>query len=162
VAFPTFSAEFAKALADVAMTGAETDAAFVLGVMANYHGEPSTHELLKALVAKYPEDQSILSGVSVSLDNTGVVWGEYGFADAFRNKKAAMTSWLDDERAAVRAFAERHIKSLEMRIVDEHRRAEEDLAMRALQHQDEGKEGDGDEESIDGEPVEPEGRPDNK
>jgi len=106
----------------------------VLAVMENYRGEPATHEVLKCIVAKYPTDQSKLTGVSISFDNTGVVGGEFGFVDAMRRKKAAIEPWLSDARPEIRAFAEEHIRSLDLRIADEQRRAEERKALRELEY----------------------------
>jgi hypothetical protein len=35
--------------------GRSADADFVLAVMENYRGEPTTHEVLKRVVSKYPK-----------------------------------------------------------------------------------------------------------
>ena len=113
-------------------TGADAD--FVLAVMENYRGGPATHEVLKRVAAKYPEDQSKLLGVSISFDNTGVVTGEFGFVQAMREKKVAIAPWLSDPRPEVRTFAEEHIRNLDLHIADEQRRAEERKALSRLQY----------------------------
>jgi hypothetical protein len=56
--------------------------------------------------------------------------GEYGMADAFRNKRLVTTDWLADQRAEVQAFARLHIAELDLRIAAEQRRAEESIEMR--------------------------------
>jgi hypothetical protein len=137
IVFPQFQAEISNELCKLVTNGTGTDADFVLAVMGNYHGEPATHEVLKLIVAKYPEDQSKLAGVRISLDNAGVVWGEFGFVEAMRQKKTAVESWLTDPRPEVRAFAGSHMRSLGLRIADEQRRAEEGKMMRQLQYDDE-------------------------
>ncbi|MHB8380754.1 MAG: hypothetical protein ACYDC3_00230, partial [Candidatus Binataceae bacterium] len=97
-----------------------------------------THEVLKCIVVKYPEDQSKLSGVCISIDSTGGVTGEFGFVEAMRQKKAAIGPWSDDPRPEVRAFVAKHLRDLDLRIADEQRRAEESKALRELQFEEDG------------------------
>jgi hypothetical protein len=137
--FPNFQPEISHELCELVTNGTGTDADFVLAVMENYHGEPATHEVLKRIVAKYPKDQSKLSGVSISFDSTGVVMGEFGFVEAMRQKKTAIEPWLTDPRPEVRTFADKHIRDLDLRIADEQRRAEERKAMRTLEYDDDAE-----------------------
>jgi hypothetical protein len=141
-AFPKFQAEISDELCELVTNGTGTDADFALAVMENYHGEPATHEVLRRIVAKYPQDKSKLSGVSISFDSTGVVWGEFGFVEAMRQKKAAIEPWLSDPRPEVRAFAGKHIRELDLRIAEEQRRAEGERAMRTLENDDEDEDDD--------------------
>jgi ppGpp synthetase/RelA/SpoT-type nucleotidyltranferase len=142
-AFPKFQAEISHELCELVTNGTGTDADFALAVMGNYRGEPATHEVLKRIVEKYPEDQSKLTGVSISFDNTGMVWGEFGFVDAIRQKKAAIEPWLTDPRPKIQAFAAKHIRDLDLRIADEQRRAEERKALRELEYHDDDDHKDG-------------------
>jgi hypothetical protein len=135
--FPKFQPEISHELCELVAAGTGTDADFVLAVMENYHGEPETHEVLKRIVARYPDDQSKLSGVCISFDSTEVVWGDFGFVEAMRQKKAALNPWLADPRPEVRAFAEKHNHELDLRIADEQRRAEAEKALRELEYEDE-------------------------
>ena len=139
-AFPKFQIEISDELCELVTNGTGTDAEFVLAVMENRHGEPATHEVLKRIVAKYSEDQSKMSGVRASFDNTGVVAGEFGFVEAVRQKKAAIEAWRTNSRAEVRIFAEKHIRDLELRIAHEQRRAEEEKALRGLRYDEDDDE----------------------
>jgi hypothetical protein len=141
-AFPKFGPEIADALGELVTNGTSADADFVLAVMENYRGEPMTHEVLKRVVAKYPDDQKKLTGVTISFDNTGVVSGEFGLVDAIRRKKAAMEPWLADQRPEVRTFAETYMRQADLRIADEQRRAETRKALRELEYDDGDKAGD--------------------
>ncbi len=153
-AFPAFQKEISDVLCDLIKTGSSDDADFILAVMENYHGEPATHEVLKCIVDKYPNDRSKLSSVRVSFDSTGVVSGEFGFANAMRNKKSAMEAWLSDERETVRTFAQLHMQELDLGIADEQRRAESRKAFRELDYEpdedqetkDDGEKSDDDDE----------------
>ena len=113
-AFPNCTPEFAAALAELVKAGGDTEADFALAILQNYHGETSTHVVLKEIVSRFPDDARKMSGVRVSIDSTGVVSGELGFAEAWRAKKESLTEWLADERPAVKAFAEKHIAELDL------------------------------------------------
>jgi ppGpp synthetase/RelA/SpoT-type nucleotidyltranferase len=129
-AFPHCTEEFALALTGLILNGNDTDADFILGIMENYHGEPSTHEVLKLIVNRYPQDQSKLSRVKISFDNTGVVSGEFGMVEAYRAKKESILTWANDPRPEVRKFSETHAAELDFRIVAEQKRADESIEMR--------------------------------
>ncbi|MDP1558277.1 MAG: RelA/SpoT domain-containing protein [Nitrosomonas sp.] len=132
-AFPTFNCDFAATLIELIDEGNAVDADFVLEIMQNYHGESSTHEVLKRIIDKYPKDNSKLSRVKISLDSAGVVRGEFGMVEAYRSKKEAITSWLSDEQKNVREFARTHIAELERQIIAEQKRADEGIAMKRSQ-----------------------------
>jgi hypothetical protein len=114
--------------------GTSADADFVLAVMENYHGESDTHEVLKRIVTKYPKDGSKVAGVLISLGNTGVVSGEFGYVDAIRRKKIAIEPWLTDPHPEVQSFANEYIRQADLQISDEQRRAEEQKALRELEY----------------------------
>lgn len=137
-AFPKVESEISHELCDLVTSGTGVDADFVLAVMENYHGEPETHEVLKHIVVKYPKDKSKLLGVGISIDSTGIVSGEFGLAEAMRQKKATIERWATDPRPEVRAFAAQHIRDLDLRIADEQRRAEERKALRELEFDEDG------------------------
>lgn len=131
--YPAFNCDFEAVLTNLINEGNAVDAEFVLGIMQNYHGESSTHEVLKRIIDRYPNDNSKLDRVKVCLDSIGVVRGEFGMVEAYRSKKEAITSWLSDGRENVRAFAEAHIAELERQINAEQKRADREIAMRRSQ-----------------------------
>ena len=133
-AFPSCPSDFAEELAKLADDGTEADVKFILAVMENYHGEDTTHEVLKRIIVKFPNDENIQTSVIISLESTGVVSGEFGFANALRDKLEIARKWQTDPRPEVRTFADAHIQSLQLRIVDEQRRAEERKALRELEY----------------------------
>lgn len=141
--FPNCTPEFAAALAELVKAGGDTEAEFALAILQNYCGETSTHVVLKEIVSRFPDDARKMNGVCVCIDSTGVVSGELGFAEAWRAKKESLTKWLADERPAVKAFAEKHIAELNLRIASEHRSAEIEREMRNRNY-DEDDELDGD------------------
>lgn len=146
-AFPNCTQEFADALAGLIKAGGDTEADFALSILQNYHGEVSTHVVLKEIVSRYPNDAQKMSGVETSIDSTGVVSGALGFAEAWRSKKASLAEWLVDERPAVKAFAEKHIVELDLMIASELRRAEAKEEMRKRSYEEDDDES-GDDDDI--------------
>ncbi len=141
-AFPNCTSEFAAALAELVKGGGDTEADFALAILQNYCGETSTHVVLKEIVSRYPDDVRKMSGVRLSIDSTGVVSGELGFAEAWRAKKESLTEWLADERPAVKAFAEKHVAELDLMITSEQRSAEAEREMRNRSYDKEDDESD--------------------
>lgn len=156
-AFPNCTPEFAAALAELVKARGETEADFALAILQNYRGETSTHVVLKEIVSRFPDDASKMSRVRVSIDSTGVVSGELGFAEAWRAKKESLTEWLADERPAVKAFAEKHIAELDLMIASEQRRAEAEREMRNRNYDEEADDDDGDSSDADDDGDEPVG-----
>lgn len=147
--FPRCTTKFADALVDLVQKGADVEVDFALAVLRNYEGETSAHAVLREIVARFPNDSRKLDGVSAAIDSTGVVSGELGFANAWRRKRDSLTDWLLDERLAVQEFAKKHIATLDIRIADEHRRAEAEREMRRRNYADDDESSDS--ENDDGE-----------
>jgi hypothetical protein len=133
-AFPSFPEEFGNELMRLVSEGDRKDAQFVIEVMENYHGEEQTHELLKVLIASYPNDPTVRSGVAISAEGMEAVWGEGGVANSLRAKIKLIHEWRSDSRPEVRKFAGELIESMELQIADEERRTEERKALRQLQY----------------------------
>ncbi len=123
-AFPDCTAQLALALVELVRGGGDAEADFALAILQNYTGQATTHVVLKEIVARFPDEKKKLDKVRSSIDSTGAVWGELGFADAWLARRELLRDWLTDERAPVKAFAETHIAELDLRIAAEHRRAE--------------------------------------
>jgi hypothetical protein len=143
-AFPNCTPEFAAALAELVKAGGDAEADFALAILRHYRGENSTHIVLKEIVSRFPDDPRKMSGVRISIDSTGVVSGELGFAEAWRAKKESLLEWLADERPVVKAFAEKHIAELNLMIASEQRRAEAEREMRNRSYDQEDDESDDD------------------
>jgi hypothetical protein len=130
--FPTFTEPLGNSLSAVIAAGGNNDITFVIHVLENYCGEPAMHHVVKEMVALLPEDDERLNHLCICLGNTGVVSGEFGMVDANRNKKAAITAWLEDSDPKIRKFSEAYLRDLEIRIASEQRRADQSRALRRL------------------------------
>jgi hypothetical protein len=128
--FSAFPAAFEKRLLTLVESGHREDIAFVLSILGNYEGQTFLHRVCREIVARLPQGDELLTRVYIALQATGVVTGEFGFAEAYERKISEIESWLSDGNASVRAFAEDYVESLTNSIERERRRAEESIALR--------------------------------
>ncbi len=138
-AFPDCTPAFAEALIQMIKTGGDTEANFALAILQNYQGAIATHTVLKEIVARFSDDERKMKIVGASIISTGVVSGEYGFANAWRSRRQALTVWLSDERPGVLDFAKCQIAKLDLMIADEQRRAESNRAMYEREFEEPGE-----------------------
>ena len=138
-AFPNCTQEFAAALTELVKAGNDTEVDFALAILRNYRGIISTHVILKEIVSRFSDNDSKMSRVRIAIDGTGMVRGEFGMANAFQAKKEALLEWLKDERPAVKAFAEKHISELNLRITSERAQVEARIEMRKRDYEEENE-----------------------
>jgi ppGpp synthetase/RelA/SpoT-type nucleotidyltranferase len=130
IIFPAWAEPYGDKLLDLARTGETQDIKFVLHVLQNYEGEAFLHGICREIVSILPENDDLLTDVSVVLGSTGVVMGEFGFAEAYEGKIEEIKPWLNDGNEKVRKFAAEYVRGLENRAKSERRRAEEDIELR--------------------------------
>jgi ppGpp synthetase/RelA/SpoT-type nucleotidyltranferase len=128
--FPTFTAEYEQILQKLCDGRTTTEIEFLVQVLGSYNGQSFTHGLSKAIVEALPPDDPLLDQVSTALDSTGVLHGEFGRVEAYRQKKQDIEQWFVDSRERVRDFAKRHVYGLDQQIAGEQRRSEEDREFR--------------------------------
>ncbi|MEQ1489065.1 MAG: helix-turn-helix domain-containing protein [Terricaulis sp.] len=140
--FKDWSKDIEAALWQFFQSGEEGKRDFVFDVLNRYEGNAAIHPLLRDIVALVGNDEERLQDVRNALRQTGVMWGEFGSANAYRAKLALMEAWEKDERPAVQSFAQKVMREFENTIAAEQRRAEEDLAMRRLDYNEAPKRAD--------------------
>ncbi|MCP1846747.1 MULTISPECIES: RelA/SpoT domain-containing protein [unclassified Bradyrhizobium] len=116
--------------------GTREEAEFVLRILSAYRGEAIPYDLCKEIVRVLPLDDELLELLSTLLQTTGIVSGEFGLVEAYKQKREALVPWLSDDNGKVQAFAARDIKSLDLQIAAEQRRSEEDMEMRKRMYDD--------------------------
>jgi ppGpp synthetase/RelA/SpoT-type nucleotidyltranferase len=141
--FPNLSNGLEARLAALIAGGNAQDLAFVLGVLAAFDGKPCVYELVRAIVAALDSDSPLLHEARSVLYASGVVSGEFGFAELHIERKALLEPWLADPSERVRMFAADQIRELDRWIAAENRSAEASIALRKLEY---GEELDGGEE----------------
>ncbi len=108
---------------------------FVLAILRAFDGQKVLQSICREIVAALNPDDELLNEIAIVLDATGVVRGQFGFAEAYRFKRTEMEDWLSDPREPVRAFAERHIRSLERAIAADQRRGMEGQELRKREYE---------------------------
>ena len=139
-AFPTCTPELTAALGELIRIGGDTEADFSLVLLQNYLGSVSIDDVLKEIVARFPQDERKLQEVRTLVNSPGVARpsGEFGLAEAWRAKKDALKRWLTDERPTITTFAEQHMAELDRMILAERRRVEFERELRErTRHEDE-------------------------
>ena len=132
--FPAFPPEFERELMSFVQSGTSSDIEFVLAVLRNYDGANVLASLCMEIVERLSLNEPLLGEVAIVLESTGVVVGEFGFAEAMEKKKQEASAWLNSSSDKIRKFAENYSASLDRRIIDERSRATEGIALRKAQY----------------------------
>ena len=132
--FPQITPEFEAELLSIVKTGGEGNLGFVLAVLRNYDGQSFVHNVCKAVIREMPPESEYRTEVAIALQNTGVVSGAFGFAEAYERKKNEVNDWLNDPDEGIQEFAKWFIADLDQMISVERKRAEEEIALRKYQY----------------------------
>jgi hypothetical protein len=131
--FPEFADSFRDSLVTLVRKGDELELEFVAGVLRAYEGQTFIHPVAKELVKRLPSSGEIVDEVEIALQNTGVVSGEYGMAEAYERKRLEVMDWLQDADERVRGFASNYVKRLEVMRDAERKRSDESIALRKFE-----------------------------
>ncbi len=127
--FPDFPKPFEQKLIELVHSADHNKVLFILAVLRHYDGAPSVHGVCKELIKILPAESEELHELTLVLESTGVVAGEYGFVEAYERKKEEIKGWLDDQDEKVRLFAAKYHATLDRLIVDERKRSDERTAL---------------------------------
>lgn len=128
--FPEFDAKLQSLLMKQLESGTQDDIHFALAVIRSYDGQAAAADIFKRVIGLVPERSRTWDEVAAAIEQTGIVMGAYGFAEAFERKRDEVALWKDDGDARVRAFAAWFTENIDQQIVEERRRADESLALR--------------------------------
>jgi hypothetical protein len=137
IIFPEFSESFQSALIQIVRDGGDAEYEFIAGVLRAFSGESFLYPVAKELIRRLVPGSSLVSVVALALQNTGVVTGEYGFADAYERKRLEILDWLHDADERVRVFATNYISELERMRDTEKARADEQIVLRKFDYGEE-------------------------
>lgn len=135
--FPNLANGLGERLAQLIADGNEEDHTFALSVLSAFEGKEFIYEHVRSIVAVVDVDSPLVKKAMEVLQESGVVMGEFGFAELNAQRKALLEPWLRDESEKVRAFANSQIRYLEQRIAAEVRAAEASIALRRLNYGEE-------------------------
>lgn len=135
--FPDLANGLGERLAQLIANGKEDDLAFALAVLSAFEGKEVVYDHVRRVLAALGVDSPLVEKAKYVLQESGVVSGEFGFAELHARRKALLEPWLGDENETVKAFAASQIRYLEQRIAAEVRAAEASIAMRRLSYGEE-------------------------
>ena len=137
IIFPQFPESFQASLLKLLRDGADAECEFVAGVLRAYSGEAFLYPVAKQLIKRLVPGSSLVSVVALALQSTGVVTGEYGFAEAYERKRLEVLDWLQDADERVKEFATNYIAELERMRDTEKARADEQIVLRKFDYGEE-------------------------
>lgn len=132
--FPKIEGDTEAALLEILNQNPKQGGSFLISVLHHYDGELCIYDLVKVVLATSPSAEELKEECYMIIAATGVVQGEFGFAEAYERRVGLLASWLDDERDAVRSFAREAIERLKKSAEWHRKKAEEDIALRKLQY----------------------------
>jgi len=135
--FPAFPVELESNLIKLVHSAQKDNLFIVMAVLRNYDGNPMIHNVCKELIKALPEDSDQLHEIMIILERTGVVSGEFGHVEAYKQKKQEIATWFEDSDKKVKKFTEKYISGLDKLILSEKRHAEESIELRKHQFGDE-------------------------
>ncbi len=127
--YPQFDSELESILLKMIKDGGKVNAGIISHVLDSYKGEIFTHPVCKEFIKKY-NDKKYLSAMKIFLSKTGVVMGEYGLVDAYKNKIAEIQDWKKDKDPRIKLFATDYEKGLNKQILWEKKSADDGIEMR--------------------------------
>ncbi|VTU13479.1 Region found in RelA / SpoT proteins [Variovorax sp. SRS16] len=135
--FPDLASGLSDRLAQLIADGTKDDLAFALAILSGFEGREIIYDHVRNIVAALDVDSPLLKEARYVLQESGVVAGEFGFAELHARRKVWLEPWLRDERETVKAFAASKILELEQQIAAEVRAAEGSIALRRLNYGEE-------------------------
>jgi hypothetical protein len=107
----------------------EEELQLILAIASSYEGHSSILPLVKRLLIALKYDEEKIDWINRVLIKTGIVHGEYGFAEAYKNKRLDIEAWFNDNNVNVVKFAHQYKRVLDDRIDIETKRADEKVAL---------------------------------
>lgn len=133
--FSSLNSQLEEALLTMIKSGDKTKADAVISILRAYKGEPFIHKICKEFIKKYLKSpntkyyKDYRTEMFIILSETGVVSGEYGMRDAYKQKKQEIQSWKSERSKAIQLFVKEYEDSLDKQIAYQQKRADEDIEL---------------------------------
>jgi hypothetical protein len=132
--FPSFNKDLETELIKLIKSKKEKKAKIVLSILRAYKGESFIHNVCKNFIMHSPYVEKFKDSLFIALSQTGVVSGEYGFANAYKQRLEEVQPWKKDRNKAIKAFINEYEDYLNKQIVFERKRADEDIELRKREY----------------------------
>lgn len=127
--FPDFEEPLQDYLNKLIASGDMEDANRVLEIIKEYNGSFKTHTICKNLIKKHGKDEKLMQKVMHTLTLTGVLFGERGHIIAYQQIKKEIRKWEKINNQEIKKFARKFITYIQPMIVEETKRADENVEM---------------------------------
>ena len=135
IIFPTLSEGIQNSLISLILSDEKRDIEFVIKALQSYGGKVFPQDVCERIIEELPLNDPLLEEVETALNSTGVLRGEFGLVEAYKNKRTAMEPWISHSNKKVQAFAVKYIHSLDQNIAAEQRRTEELIELQKRKYQ---------------------------
>jgi len=136
ILFPSFHDELEKSLIRT-INDDENSSDIVLSILGQYEGQAFLHDVCIEMIKKYGSNSDIARDITGILSATGIVSGEFGFVNAYNDKKASIQYLKREPDTEVRKFAKGYEKHLDMRILSETKHVEARIAAMKIEYGEE-------------------------
>lgn len=124
--FPCFTQEIERYMNNLMEARSKGDISFIIEVLNSYNGELFLLNTCKEIIRHiHIDDTDLLNKLKSAMLKTGIVQGEFGFIEAYKQKKINIVTWLDDPNENVKLYAREFTRKLDNIINSEHRHAVE-------------------------------------
>ncbi|HAI20480.1 MAG TPA: hypothetical protein DCM14_01030, partial [Clostridiales bacterium UBA8153] len=65
-------------------------------LLGTFEGAEETRPLYKSIIGKAQGDDGLLRRVSAGLEATGIVSGQFGTVEAYKERRTAVAQWIED------------------------------------------------------------------
>jgi len=133
--FPSFNDDLVAYLVDLIKKGEDKNAKIVLSVLRAYKGQSFLYSVCQEFVKSYLADPKIKNynsykeEVYIVLSATGVVSGEHGLSNAYKQKKKEIKVWEKDKNEAIKNFLIGYRRYLNELIMLHKKREDEDIEL---------------------------------
>ncbi|UAL47736.1 RelA/SpoT domain-containing protein [Sutcliffiella horikoshii] len=128
--FPNFEQPLQEFLNTLIFNGEANEAKIVLRVIKEYEGSPVTYEVCKNLIRTNVGNKEMMQELMSALTQTGVVSGEYGFVEAYKQIKKEVRKWQRGEKSQeIKTFVVEFMRYINPLILHEIRRADKNIEM---------------------------------
>lgn len=127
--FSPFKSQLIDSILEQLNPSIDEELKLILAIASSYKGHSSILPLIKQLLMELEYSEEKISWVNNSLREIGVIRGEYGLADAYKNKLSDIEPWLNDNNANVVKFAYQYTDLLKEMIEDEINQMDEQVAL---------------------------------
>ena len=127
IIFPTIDNKFKEILISIVKEKDLDKLNSIFWILDKYRGNSDVLNIVHEIIKNFKVTNKIRNRLFSILSQTGVVTGEYGLANAYKNKIEEIKLWLSDENSEVVKFTQGYINYLENAIKYEKARVDQEL-----------------------------------